>query len=109
MSAAIAAVAVLSAVPALNRIDIGSLALFWLSTLALALVTAASSSHFEHLIKADYSIHIWLLPAFMILSSTLALALKVLHKSHLAKALYVHSLNGFYVSEFDMTHKAGRV
>lgn len=108
-SAIIAAAALLSAVPAFDRIDFGPLSLFWLSTLALALAAGLASSYFEHFLSAGYSVNTWLLPVFLIFSLGLALGLKLSRKSSMAKAVYVHSLNGFYVHELDMRYQAERI
>lgn len=108
LSAAITAAALLNAIPSLNRVDSGSLTMFCTVTLALALASASGSKHFEKLIQTDFQTNAWLLPAFMMISMALALMLNVFCKSRTAKALYVHSLNGFYASELDLRQKTER-
>lgn len=105
LSAAITAAALLCAVPALNRINMSSLCLFWLTVMALGFATGFGRRLFELWMPADYSVNGWLLPAFLAMSLALALVLHLSRKSGIAKALYVHSLNGFYVNELQLSRK----
>lgn len=105
LSAAITAAALLCAIPAFNRINMSTLWLFWLTVLALGLATGYGRRLFELMVPAEYSPNAWLLPVFLLLSLALALVLRLARKSGIARALYVHSLNGFYANELRLSRK----
>lgn len=103
MSTVIAASALLCAVPAFDRIDFGSLSMFWLGAVSIGLAAGIGGSQFEHFVHAGLSVNTWLLPAVLILFAVSAAVLQLMRNSHLAKAIYVQSLNGFYVNEAGCT------
>ena len=73
--------------------------------MALGFATGFGRRLLELWMPADYSVNGWLLPAFLAMSLALALVLHLSRKSGIAKALYVHSLNGFYVNELQLSRK----
>lgn len=99
LSAIITGSAVFCAVPALSRIDFKSLSLFWSAALAIALLSGFASSKFESLIHFVPAISVPILPLCLSLFGIVAIGLRLVQRSGLAKALYVHSLNGFYTDE----------
>ncbi len=112
MSAIFTAAALSSTVPALNRIDMKSLCIFWSMTLAIVLISAAGINKFEslfHLQSATASATDGatntsaLLPVCLGLFAIIAIVLRQAHGSRFARALYVHSLNGFYAEEMSLS------
>lgn len=99
VSAVIAGAAILCSAPSLKRVGFALLFLSWLSGLGLALLAGLCGAQFEHLVQGQYSYNVWLLPAFLALFSLVAAGQQFMRRSRLAKALYVHSLNGFYAHE----------
>lgn len=99
ISAAIAACAVFCALPALPRVSLSSLSAFWTLTLGLALAAGYACARFEQSIQFHSSVNNWLLPSCLSLFATISIVLQMARKTRLAKALYVHSLNGFYIDE----------
>jgi len=99
ISAIIAATAILCAVPAVNRVSLNSLALFWFSVLGLASASALGNVQLEKLLQTEHAITGWLLPLCLASFAVIAMTLSIARKSRLASALYVHSLNGFYTEE----------
>lgn len=85
--------------PALNRIDFKSLSFLWSTALAVALLSALVSSKFENLVMVVPTMTEWLLPLSLGVFGIVAIGLQLANKSSLAKALYVHSLNGFYIDD----------
>lgn len=99
LSAVITGAAIFCAVPALNRIDFKSLSFLWSTALAVALLSALVSSKFENLVMVVPTMTEWLLPLSLGVFGIVAIGLQLANKSSLAKALYVHSLNGFYIDD----------
>lgn len=99
LSAVIAGAALFSAVPALNRISLKSLSLFWSAILAIALVAGIGIRTFENLFHSIAPTNVPLLSLVSGLFVIVAVGLHFARKSDFAKAIYVHSLNGFYIDE----------
>lgn len=99
LSAVITGAAIFCAVPAVSRIDFKSLALFWLGALAIALLSGFASSTFEALIHFSPAMSVPILPLCLGLFAIVSIGLRFVHRNGLGKALYVHSLNGFYTDE----------
>ncbi len=99
LSVVITGAAILSTLPALNRIDCKSLSLFSTAALALTLLSGQASSKFENLIHFAPTMNVALMPLSLCLFVVFAVGLHLVRKSGLAKALYVHSLSGFYIDE----------
>jgi NADH:ubiquinone oxidoreductase subunit 5 (subunit L)/multisubunit Na+/H+ antiporter MnhA subunit len=104
ISAAITACALFCGMPALERIDFKSLSLFWIAVMGIVLGGGLLSSTFEHLVQVGASANQWLLPLVLALFALISIALQIGRNSSLAKALYVHSLSGFYVDEISSGH-----
>ncbi len=99
LSAVVAGAAIFSAVPALHRISLKSLTLFWSAILAIALLAGVGISAFENLLHFIPPMNLPLLSLVSGLFVIMALSLHVARRSNFAKAFYVHSLNGFYIDE----------
>lgn len=98
LGAIITAAAILSAVPAFSRIGAQALILFWLLTLSVVSISAIVSNQFEGLLHFAPATTP-LLPLSLLVFGAIAIALNLGRKSRLARALYVHSLNGFYAED----------
>ncbi|MBK9206550.1 MAG: hypothetical protein IPL73_29900 [Candidatus Obscuribacter sp.] len=98
LCAIITAAAILSAVPAFSRISAQSLSLFWVLTLLTVSFAASVSNQFEGLVHFAPATAV-LLPVCLGVFAIIAVVLNLGRKSSLAKALYVHSLNGFYAED----------
>lgn len=94
----ITAAAILTAVPAFSRISAQSLSLFWVLTLVIVCFSASVSNQFEGLLHFAPATAA-LLPFCLVVFAIIAVVLNLGRKSSLAKALYVHSLNGFYTED----------
>lgn len=105
LSAAITGAALLCAIPALDRVDLRSLCLFLLTTLLFGIATGFGRRFFEMLLPAEYAINEWLLPVFLLIALVLAFTLHLARRSSISRALYVHSLNGFYLGEVELSRK----
>lgn len=97
ISAAIVAAALLCSIPAFSRVGLGAMSMFWTAILIVALVSTICASQFDHLISPFHMANAWLLPAFLMLALLSGLVLLIVPRTRLVKALYVHSLNGFYL------------
>lgn len=98
LCAIITAAAILSAVPAFSRIGAQSLSMFWVLTLSVVGFSASVSNQFEGLVHFAPTTEL-LLPICLVVFAIIAVCLNLGRKSSLAKALYVHSLNGFYTED----------
>lgn len=106
-SALIAACAVISTVPSCNRINLNNciLALSIMFLAVLASVVAGTS--LEHSLQI-YSLNTWLLPASLAVFALVSVALRLFANTTISKALYVHSLNGFYMEQLAAaSHRKG--
>jgi NADH:ubiquinone oxidoreductase subunit 5 (subunit L)/multisubunit Na+/H+ antiporter MnhA subunit len=99
LTTVIAGAAILSAMPALNRINLTSLSLFWLAILTIALIAGAGISTFEALVHFIPPMNMPLLSLISVFFAIVAVGLYCARHSNLAKSVYVHSLNGFYIDE----------
>lgn len=99
LTAVIAGTAVLSTVPALNRINIKSVFLFWSVILAFALISAIGIGSFENLIHFVAPMNVPLLSLASILFVIVAVCLYYGREAGFARAVYVHCLSGFYIDE----------
>ncbi len=98
MSTVIAAFAVLSALPSTQRAPALSLGA-WSVLLGLVIAAAATSTSFEKLVHMPLNESSWLLFGFFAASFVLTALINLAGHSGWARALYVHSLNGFYGDE----------
>lgn len=98
LSAIITAAAISCAVPALARVEYKMLLSFWTAALLAVLFSLLASIKFESAVHFASSTA-FLLPASLCLFALIAVTLRLNSNSRMAKALYVHSLNGFYAEE----------
>lgn len=108
LSAIISAAAVSFTVPAFARVDLKMLCSFWLATLLVVILSTVASVKFESLMHFVSSTA-FMLPSSLCLFVLIAVALKVNSKSRMVKAIYVHSLNGFYADELAFSTKRSTV
>ncbi|HEY9732860.1 MAG TPA: proton-conducting transporter membrane subunit [Drouetiella sp.] len=99
ISTAIAAAAVFCAVPTVPKVNFQSLSVFWMSILALSLVAGFACTGLEQSVEFHSSVNNWLLPLCLGVFAIISLVLRMARRTRMAKALYVHSLNGFYIDE----------
>lgn len=100
VSTVIAASALLTAVPSMHRITPTSLVTFWVTVMAVVTGAALLCTGFEQRLShtPGYG-QSWLLPTFLLVFASLATILQLAKNSEWSKALYVHSLNGFYIDD----------
>lgn len=99
LSAIVTAAALSAGLPALNRVDVKSAFLFWSATLLIVLGSAITNSNFESLLHRTSSPTSAILPLSLGIFAIIAISIWLAQKSQFAKALYVHSLSGFYAEE----------
>jgi len=99
MSTLVAGAAALSIIPALSRIDSNMLLFFLLAVAALAVPSLVAGIKMEEFVHADQQINAWLVPAFLLTFAFIAILQALAQKNSLAEAVYVHSLNGFYIDD----------
>ncbi len=99
MSTLVAGAALLSIVPALNRIDSNMLLFSLLTFAALAIPSVMASARLEQFVHIEHQINTWLIPVFLTIFASVAVLQALARKNSLVEAVYVHSLNGFYVDE----------
>lgn len=100
VSTVIAASALLTAVPSMRRITPTLLVTFWFTAMAVVTGAAVLCTGFEQTLGHVASgVQSWLLTASLLLFAVLAMILRLGKNSDWSKALYVHSLNGFYIDD----------
>lgn len=99
MSTLVFGAAALSFIPAINRIGGSMLLFFLIGIVALAIPSLVAGTNLEQFVHADQQINSWLLPAFLLSFASIAILQALARNNNLAEAVYVHSLNGFYIDE----------
>lgn len=96
LSALVTGLAIWSAIPGWDRIKMSSILLFLGAVMSISLFSAWSNNRFEELSLLNHGANAILLPLFLAIAAGLGILLELGKRNNLAKALYVHSLNGFY-------------
>lgn len=96
LSAVVTGLAIWSGIPGWDRIKMSSILLFLFAVMLLALFSAWGNNKFEELSLLNHGANSILLPTFLALAAGLGMLLELGKQNRLAKAIYVHSLNGFY-------------
>ncbi len=96
LSALVTGLAIWSAIPGWDRIKMSSILLFLGAVMLISLFSAWSNNKFEELSLLNHGANAILLPLFLVIAAGLGILLELGKQNNLAKALYVHSLNGFY-------------
>lgn len=97
--ALIVAVASLSALPTVRKIDYQTLAVSSAGLLLVCLLALGGTQWMDHLMQPRYEVNPWLFPSVLGIFATVSAVLWNVRESTYARAFYVHALSGFYVED----------